>query len=85
MVLDPNKKILMDRVATRMRTAFIGALDAFEKEFPELVHSGEFQAVRKHILDLGNNQIRGMASEMEYFDIKLNGKYMILNKDDRND
>lgn len=84
-MLDPNKKILMDRVATRMRTAFIGALDAFEKEFPELIQSCEFQAVRKHILDLGNNQIRGMASEMEYFNVSLNGKYVIFNKDDHNE
>jgi len=64
---------------TKVRTTMIGALAAFEKNFSEMMDSLEerdsekikecFTRTRESILDLGNQQIRGIDHEIKKHDV----------------
>jgi hypothetical protein len=76
--LDDSKKRLETIISTKMRTAFIGALDTFEKAFGHLWgynRDGELTAeqermsevwanARNDILNNGNNQLRAIKAEL---------------------
>jgi hypothetical protein len=77
--LDNCRKRLSDIAESKMKTTFIGALDAFEKEFGDLWASGineeektkeelewfnTWQEVRTIILNNGNNQLRTLLNEI---------------------
>lgn len=80
------KKRLKGIVSTKMRTAFIGALAAFEKDFGylwghdldediPLTEKQEgfldvWEEVRAVVLDNGNNQLRSLMKELDNHDVK---------------
>ena len=67
--MDTPKKILFNRVSTRIRTTFIGSVDILENRLKDILSEEEFIALRKAILDLGNNQIREMEKELTYYQV----------------
>ena len=83
--LEKSKIRLGKIIDTKLRTTFIGALDRFEKEFGYLWGHEERQPtiqqqemarkwarVREGILTNGNNQMRNLKKELEYYDVKWN-------------
>ncbi len=90
--LNDSKIRLENIIATKLRTTFIGAIDAFERTFGDLwgYNSDKpltksqkemkqlWQQVRNDILDLGNNQLRAAQLELENHTIKWNRYTMIL-------
>jgi len=69
----------------KIKTSFIGALDQFEREFGYVWGHGEeqptmeqqemrkvWEKVRNNILNNGNNQIRNLETEMEYYTMEWN-------------
>jgi hypothetical protein len=69
--MDQIKQILFNRITTRLKTTFIGAIDIIDSKFGEKLTDEEFNQLRKMILDLGNNQIRGMQEELGYYTVGL--------------
>lgn len=78
-------KFIHDRLKNiaekKIKTAFIGALDEFEKEFSYLFDNElndlmklKWEKVRKNILDRGNLQIRGMLAELDLHEIMFVGQ-----------
>lgn len=78
-----SKERLKKILTTKIRTTMIAALDTFEKKFGELWNHGSraqtqqeqmlreiYEETRKHILDVGNDQIRNMEKELEDYNIK---------------
>lgn len=65
--MDSPKQILLNRISTRIRTTFIGSVDIIESRLKDILSEDEFIALRKSILDLGNNQIREMEKELTYY------------------
>jgi hypothetical protein len=90
--LQDSKKRLQSIIETKIRTTFIGALDAFERTFGDLwgYDSDEepnksqqslkklWQQVRNDILDLGNNQLRAAHLEIENHTIKWDRYNMVI-------
>jgi lipoate-protein ligase A len=85
--LDNCRKRLSNIAETKLKTTFIGALDAFEKEFGDLWGSGideeektqeeqewfdKWQAVRTLILNNGNNQLRALLNEISNHIVEWN-------------
>ncbi len=82
---EESKKRLQKILSTKMRTAFIGALDAIEKNFGYLwgIDKDEDEPltmeedkmlqlwllVRNKILTNGNNQLRAIENELEQYTI----------------
>lgn len=72
-----SKERLTRITATKIRTAFIGALSAFEEsEFMELARQDKnlyraYQALRSKILNRGNEQIREIEKEMVNYEVKM--------------
>ena len=56
------KGSVISKINKNFTTATIGALDAFEKEFSDLLEDPDFkerfETARKNILDIGNDQKR---------------------------
>ena len=84
--LQNSKQRLQNIISTKIRTTFIGAIDAFERTFGDiwgynsdkpLTKSQEellklWKQVRNDILDLGNNQLRAAMLELENHTVKWN-------------
>lgn len=94
--LDASKKRLEKIIGTKIRTAFIGALAAFEEEFGFLWgHDIDgpvtdeqkdlaqiWENVRTQILNNGNHQLRAAKQELENHLIKWNRyQYTLLHPD----
>lgn len=75
--LDNCRKRLASITETKVKTSFIGALDAFEKEFGDLWNGNnpiknaeeqewydKWQVARTNILNNGNNQLRALLTEI---------------------
>lgn len=75
--LDICRKRLSNIAETKLKTAFIGSLDAFEKEFGDLWGRNElnktkeqqewydkWQSARTNVLNNGNNQLRALLTEI---------------------
>jgi hypothetical protein len=70
-----SKERLKKIASTKIRTTMIGALDSIEKHLGYLWEDNEelreiYEIVRQEILDRGNDQIRGLNSEMDHYDIE---------------
>jgi phenylalanyl-tRNA synthetase alpha subunit len=83
--LEDSRERLANIIETKIRTSFIASLARFEEEFGHLWgHTKQeltdqekewrlvWEEVRKSILNTGNNQIRNMRKEMDYYSIKWN-------------
>lgn len=83
--LKQSKERLEKIAETKLKTSFIGALNQFEIEFGHLWGLNSTQPtpeqqemrkkwdrVRTSVLNNGNNQIRNLKKELEYYDIKWN-------------
>lgn len=75
---DKNRDMLRDKQKTFIKTTMIGAINAFEKVFPELVGTDQFQELRDSILNLGNTQIRKSHDEFEKFIVSRRKYYVRL-------
>lgn len=68
-----SKERLIRIMETKLRTAFIGALSAFEDEFREVKSDPKnrqrWEMMRNRILDNGNAQIRMMRKELGHYDV----------------
>lgn len=60
---------LREKQKTYIKTTMIGAINMFEKLFPELVGTEQFKKFRDGILDLGNGQIRKSYDTFENYTI----------------
>lgn len=72
---DTDKNRLTKVIENRIVTTMIGALAAIEEGFADMWdrdHADAFQDVRKRILDLGNQQNRKMAEDLDNYDVKWN-------------
>lgn len=74
---ESSKDRLEKIINQKIRTTMIGALDAFEHMFEELINENprfkqSFQEVRKEILDNGNNQIRAIKKELDQYTVSWN-------------
>jgi len=78
-----NKESLKNNLKKRVRTTMIGAIAAIEDEFGFLFGHGKieltqeekaldhiFQEIRGRILDLGNEQIEKIESDVEPYNIE---------------
>lgn len=72
--MEPNQ-FLSDRTETRIRTAFIAAIQIIE-DYGEALSEEDFALIRKQILDRGNEQIRLMKTELKFFDVRMTGPMM---------
>ena len=76
-----SKERLTRIISTKIKTAFIGALSAFEQsEFMELARQDRhlfraYQNLRSKILNLGNEQIREVEKEIGAYEVKLGRHY----------
>jgi len=83
--LEQSKKRLEKIISTKMRTVFIGALAAFEKEFGFLWGEGKeegetteqedqmydlWENARTSVLDNGNKQLRALLNEVDNHVVK---------------
>lgn len=69
---DQSKEKLLNFCKTKITNTMIGALDILEKHLDlNNVEANEwYMAVRKEILDNGNNQIRHLEDELERYDVE---------------
>lgn len=71
-----DKDRLEEVVRNKIQTTMIGAIAAIEKNFADLLNHAKyrenFDNARKEILDLGNKQIRNIATEMKNYDVQWN-------------
>ena len=93
-----DKHKLKDKIESRIRTTMIGAIAAIEEEFGFLFGHGKssltkeereldnyFRAVRKKILDLGNDQIKRLEDDLEGYDIdgpKYHTEFSSINQEE---
>lgn len=88
-----DSKIRLEKIiTTKLKTSFIGALDAFEQAFgdmwgcnqeesltpTQLANKDAWEIVRNKILTNGNNQIRAVHTELELYTVKWNRYYVNL-------
>jgi hypothetical protein len=89
--VDEHKSRLNKTIDSKIVTTMIGALAAVEEGFASVWdqdHADLFQEVRKKILDLGNQQKRKIAEDLDNYDVKWN-KFSItmpvISRRDRNE
>lgn len=96
--LDACRKRLANIAEIKIKTSFIGALDAFEKEFGDLWGFGEpqtdkeqeyydkWQIARTNVLNNGNNQLRALLNDISNNIIEWN-RYSttFINKESQNE
>lgn len=76
--LEESKQNLTDEISKRIKTTMIGAINSIEKNFdeelngenPDLGFLKKFKEVRKRILDLGNEQILRVKSDVENYNVE---------------
>lgn len=76
-----SKTRLFKILDTKLRTTFIGDLNAFEQEFSDLWRNDEklrkiWQIIRKKILDNGNNTIRAVEKELRQYTVYWTGEHL---------
>lgn len=90
--LEESKKRLFKIVSTKIRTAFVGALAAFEEELgflwgydkdgpltpAEKEYAEIWENVRSKVLTLGNNQIRSVENELGNNTVEWNRYHLDL-------
>lgn len=90
-----SKKRLKDIALKKIKTTMIGAISAIEEQFGDLWGHGQdnttkdqekmrsiWAEVRKKILDIGNNQMANLSSELNQYDVDWQRyQYTILFKD----
>lgn len=91
--LNDSNKRLLKIISTKLRTAFIGSLSAFEESFGNLWgHSLQesemtenqkkwkklWESTRTMVLNNGNHQIRSIENELGQYDISWNRHNTIL-------
>jgi len=63
---DKSKKKLKASVRHKMKRIYVGILDALDKERADgLLEDETFKKLRSKILNIGNDQIRNMESELD--------------------
>lgn len=60
----------------RIMTTMIGALASLE-EFIDIFEEGEYEELRKDILDKGHSQIRELENDLNHFEIKYKTVYFM--------
>lgn len=86
---EQSKDRLLKISETKIKTAFIGAISSFEEAFGYLWgHNSPnptaeqrrnkdiWDRIRKEIFDKGNNQIRGLKNEFDYYTIHWDRYYI---------
>jgi hypothetical protein len=90
-----SKQLFLDLMTNRIKTAFIFSIAEFERNFGylwghdkpenelnqnEKIFLQMFKDIRKRILDNGNNQIRNLHDDLNYFNINFVTKTIIMRK-----
>lgn len=65
-----NRELFAENVARRMRLIYKGAFQQFEKHFPDQTKERVWSVVRNTILNISNDQIRLIKSDLDNFDIR---------------